>query len=253
MNLVLGFLMTMFLLIQSPKFVITTIDSFSENAVSSSFGLMKDDEILSVNGSPVFTYKDLYFDLSADGKSEFNIKVKRNGKAIELEGVKFETSGTDNGKSITKLDFKLKTVDKNFITLIRQTWMDTLSTVKIVWVSLMGIITGRFAISNMAGPIGIASVIGEAASTGLKTSIMDAVNNIISIMAMITINLGIVNLLPLPALDGGRLIFLLVEMITRKKVNPKYEGWIHAFGFFLFIALMIYISYSDILRLFGKI
>ncbi len=253
MNLVLGFLMTMFLLIQSPKFVTTTVDSFTENAVSSSFGLMQGDEILSVNGSPVFTYKDLYFDLSADGKSEFNIKVKRNGRAIELESVKFETSSTSNGKSITKLDFKLKTTDKNFITLIYQTWMDTLSTVKIVWVSLMGIITGRFAVSNMAGPIGIASVIGEAASTGLKTGIMDAVNNIISIMAMITINLGIVNLLPLPALDGGRLIFLLVEMITRKKVNPKYEGWIHAFGFFLFIALMIYISYSDILRLFGKI
>lgn len=253
MNLVLGFVMIMVLLAQSPKFVTTTIDSFRENSVSSTHGLMAGDEILSVDGSPVFTYKDLYFDLSVDGKNSFDIKVRRNGQTTELKDVNFETISTDNGKSATKIDFKLKTIDKNFISLIRQTWNDTLSTVKIVWVSLIGIITGRFAVSNMAGPIGMASVIGKAASTGLETSVIDAINNIISIMAMITINLGIVNLLPLPALDGGRLIFLLIEMITRKKINPKYEGWIHAFGFFLFIALMIYISYSDILRLLGKI
>ena len=188
-----------------------------------------------------------------DEKNSFDIKVKRNGQTVELKDINFETVSTDNGKPATKIDFKLKTTDKNFISLITQTWYDTLSTVKIVWVSLVGIITGRFAVSNMAGPIGMASAIGKAASTGLETSVIDAINNIVSIMAMITINLGIVNLLPLPALDGGRLIFLLIEMITRKKINPKYEGLIHALGFFLFIALMIYISYSDILRLLGKI
>ena len=253
MNLVLGFIMTIFLLAQSPKFITTTIDSFGENSVSSTHGLMVGDEILSVNGAPIFTYKDLYFDLSIDEKNSFDIKVKRNGQTVELKDINFETVSTDNGKSATKIDFKLKTTDKNFISLITQTWYDTLSTVKIVWVSLVGIITGRFAVSNMAGPIGMASAIGKAASTGLETSVIDAINNIVSIMAMITINLGIVNLLPLPALDGGRLIFLLIEMITRKKINPKYEGLIHALGFFLFIALMIYISYSDILRLLGKI
>ncbi len=253
MNLVLGFIMTIFLLAQSPKFITTTIDSFGENSVSSTHGLMAGDEILSVNGAPIFTYKDLYFDLSIDEKNSFDIKVKRNGQTVELKDVNFETVSTDNGKPATKIDFKLKTTDKNFISLITQTWYDTLSTVKIVWVSLVGIITGRFAVSNMAGPIGMASAIGKAASTGLETSVIDAINNIVSIMAMITINLGIVNLLPLPALDGGRLIFLLIEMITRKKINPKYEGLIHALGFFLFIALMIYISYSDILRLLGKI
>ncbi len=253
MNLVLGFIMTIFLLAQSPKFITTTIDSFGENSVSSTHGLMAGDEILSVNGAPIFTYKDLYFDLSIDEKNSFDIKVKRNGQTVELKDINFETVSTDNGKPATKIDFKLKTTDKNFISLITQTWYDTLSTVKIVWVSLVGIITGRFAVSNMAGPIGMASAIGKAASTGLETSVIDAINNIVSIMAMITINLGIVNLLPLPALDGGRLIFLLIEMITRKKINPKYEGLIHALGFFLFIALMIYISYSDILRLLGKI
>ncbi len=253
MNLVLGFIMTIFLLAQSPKFITTTIDSFGENSVSSTHGLMAGDEILSVNGAPIFTYKDLYFDLSIDEKNSFDIKVKRNGQTVELKDVNFETVSTDSGKPATKIDFKLKTTDKNFISLITQTWYDTLSTVKIVWVSLVGIITGRFAVSNMAGPIGMASAIGKAASTGLETSVIDAINNIVSIMAMITINLGIVNLLPLPALDGGRLIFLLIEMITRKKINPKYEGLIHALGFFLFIALMIYISYSDILRLLGKI
>ena len=105
----------------------------------------------------------------------------------------------------------------------------------------------------MMGPIGITSFIGQATTEGLKTSTLAAINNIIAIMAMITINLGVINLLPLPALDGGRLLILIFEMITRKKIKSKYEGWIHAIGFLLLIIFMIFISYSDIARLCGWI
>lgn len=253
MNIIIGFIMTFILLIPSQRFASTTIAGFNENAVSSSSGLMEGDKILSVDNTKVYTYNDLIFDLSADGKSEFNIKVKRNGKTTALQNVHFNTKTNANGKSATVIDFAPEFVDKNFGTLIKQSCFNTASTVKIVWTSLSGIITGRFAFNNMSGPIGIVSVIGEASSKGLQTSIWAAIGNIVAIMAMITINLGVINLLPLPALDGGRLIFLLFEIITGKKINPKYEGWIHALGFFLFIGLMLYISYSDILRLCGKI
>ncbi len=253
MNIILGFLMTLILLAQSPKLTSTTIAGFQPNAVSPSSKLAAGDEILKIDGAQVYSYKDLAFDLTVDGKSNFDIEVKRGNETVNLKNVIFKTEVNEKGKSVTILDFYLKATNKNFWTLIKQTFFDTISTVKIVWMSLVGIITGRFAFNNISGPIGITSVIGQASAEGLKTSFLMAINNIIAIMAMITINLGVVNLLPLPALDGGRLIFLIFEMITRKKINPKYEGWIHAVGFFLFIALMILISYSDIVRLLGWI
>ncbi len=253
MNFILGLIMTAALLIQNPYFTSTKVAKFANEATSCFTGLAVGDEIIKVDDIKVYTYKDLAFNLSADGKEKFNITVKRNDQIIELENVTFKTETNDVGKPVTILDFKLQPIEKNFWTLLKQTWFDTLSTIKVVWLSLVGIITGRFSINNMSGPIGIASIAGKVTNEGLKTGFLVAFNNILSLMAMITINLGVINLLPLPALDGGRLIFLLIEIIIRKKINPKYENWIHALGFFLFLAFTIYISYSDILRLLGKI
>lgn len=252
MNLVLGFIMMIILLAPSKQFASTTVSKFNENAKSSQTGLQVGDKIDRIDGVKISTYKDLSFNIVADGKENFNIDVIRNGENISLENVQFEVSTPENGRTTTKIDFYVEPIENNFFSLIRQSFLDTISTVKTVWASLVGIITGRFSVRDMSGPIGIANVIGEATNEGLKKSFWTAVANIISLMAMITINLGIFNLLPLPALDGGRLMFLIFEMITGKKVNPKYEGWVHALGFFLFIAFMLYISYSDILRLLGK-
>ena len=252
MNLVLGFIMTIILLAPNKQFTSTTVSKFTEDAKSSQTGLQVSDKIIKVDGVKISTYKDLSFNLIADGKDNFNMEVVRSGEIVSLQDVKFEVLRPENARATTKIDFYVEPIENNFFTLIRQSFLDTISTVKTVWASLMGIITGRFSVREMSGPIGIASVIGEATNEGLKKSVWAAIANIVSLMAMITINLGIFNLLPLPALDGGRLMFLIFEMITGKKVNSKYEGWIHALGFFLFIAFMLYISYSDILRLLGK-
>ncbi len=84
------------------------------------------------------------------------------------------------------------------------------------------------------------NIIGQASRAGLET--------LIFLLAFITLNLGIINLLPLPALDGGRIVFSILEMITRKRINPVIEGYIHTIGFFLLIGFAIYISYFDIIR-----
>ena len=115
--------------------------------------------------------------------------------------------------------------------------------------SLKGILTGRFGLNDMAGPIGTAQAITQAASAGLAQSFAQAVNNILLMMVMLTVNLGIVNLLPLPALDGGRLLFLIWEGVTRKPVPQKYEGYVHAAGFVLLLGLMVVIAFNDILRI----
>ncbi len=250
MNLILGFIMTLILLAPNKQFASTTVSKFNEGAKSTQTGLQIGDKIVKVDGVKINTYKDLSFNLIADGKESFDIEVIRDGETTHLENVQFEVLKPENSRATTKIDFYVEPIEKNFFSLISQSFWDTISTVKTVWSSLVGIITGRFSIREMSGPIGIASVIGEATNEGLKKSFWAAVANIVSLMAMITINLGIFNLLPLPALDGGRLMFLFFEMITGKKVNSKYEGWIHTLGFFLFIAFMLYISYSDILRLF---
>ncbi len=252
MNLILGFIMSGALLIQNPHFTSTTISHFTQEAISCNTGLQKGDTILCIDGAKIHNFKDLAFNLSIDGKEKFDIKVSRNGEITELKDVTFKTKLNESGKTVTCLDFYLESIEKNFYTLITQTWYDSISTIKIVWAGLSGLLTGRFSISAMSGPVGIANMIGEATNEGLKTGFLTAFNNILAIMVALTINLGIINLLPLPALDGGRLMFLLFEIITRKKIKEKYEGFIHALGFILFIAFTVYMSYRDIVKIFWK-
>lgn len=253
MNLLLGFLMTFTILCQANTLVSNTVSKFDENAVSSSCGLKENDEIIKINGSTIYSYKDLSFNFFiAPNKESFNIKVKRDGEIIELKNVKFRTITDKDGTLQVQPDFYLKPMEKNIGTLLKTTFLDVISTIKMAWGGLLGVIKGQISFKNMSGPIGIASVIGEKTSEGLQVSVFAAFMNIFIILTFLTINLGVLNLLPLPALDGGRIIFLLAELITRKKINPKYEGWIHTIGFFLLMALMFLISCFDVAKLFGK-
>lgn len=252
MNLILGFVLTFILLINSPAIASTTIKAFEKDAVSSSTGLMVGDEILKINSSRIHTFRDIAFNISAFDTSDFDIEVRRDGKIINLENVNFKTVENTDGSRSVEIDFFVEPIEKNFINLIKSTFSETASTIKTVWRSLGGLVTGKISFKKTAGPIGIASEIGKITNEGLKFSAFIAVINIINIMAIITINLGVFNLLPLPALDGGRLVFLFIELITGKKINPKYEGLVHTIGFVLFILFMIWMSYSDILKLIGK-
>ncbi len=252
MNLILGFVMMMIILGQQPRFASTTIAQFADDAVSNQSGLQVGDEIISIDGLSTNTYKDIAFALTMYNNSEFNMTVKRGGEKVKIENVKFDTVSSEDGSSHIQLDFKVQPIDKNFFTLIKQTFLETVSTIKVTYAGLIGMVKGKISVRNMSGPVGIASVIKDSASEGLKVNILAAINNVLAIMALVTISLGIGNLLPLPALDGGRLVFLLFELIFKRQINPKYEGYIHAAGFIILILLMIAITYSDILRLFGR-
>ena len=252
MNFILGLLMMLFIVSQKSALYTTKIEKFSSETVSSNYGLMAGDEILSIDNHSILDNRDLSFELLAYKKNQFDFKVKRNGEIVELKNVTFNTKTNENGKTSLILNFSLATEEKTFGNVLKHTWTETVSTVKIAWSSLSGIVTGRFSMKDMSGPIGTFTAISEAANEGLKTSIFVAFMNIMALMAFITINLGVFNLLPLPGLDGGHLVFLLFEMITGKKLNPKYEGFIQILGLVLFVALIIYVSYADILRLLGK-
>lgn len=249
MNIILGIILMMILLGQEPLFASTTIDQFADNAMSQSTGLQAGDQITSVNGYAIWCDRDLSFALATDKDFVVDMEVIRDGQKVTLNEVKFDSKTTEDGNSVLKLDFWVKAIPKTFGTLITQSFHQTVSLVRMVWTSLVGLVTGQFGFNDLAGPVGAASAISEVASQGLQTNFLTAVNNILMMMALITVNLGVVNLLPLPALDGGRLVFLVIEGIRRKPVPAKYEGWIHAAGFVLLLLLMVAVTFNDIVRL----
>lgn len=248
MNIILGLVIMMIILVQQPYFASTTISKFTDNAATQTAGLRVGDVLTSIDGYKINGDRDLSFALATANPDKANIQILRDGKPMTFNNVKFNTRTVD-GKKILATDFYVVPIKKNVGTLITKSVQDTVSTVRMVWFSLVGLVSGKFGFNDVAGPVGAASAIGQAASVGLKQSFTAALNNILMMMMIITVNLGVVNLLPLPALDGGRLFFLLVEAIRRKPINPKYEGWVNAAGFALLMGLMVVITFSDILRL----
>lgn len=239
-NLILGLIIVAITLIPSEKFSSTTVAKFTDTAVSSQHGLQVGDEILSVDGRKIFSTYDLSYAFTGVEDGTVDMTVKRNGQKVELQKVKFQTE-KENDISYVKVDFYVLGVEKTPLTFITQTFNTAIANCRVVWFSLIDLITGKYGLSAMSGPVGITAAIGSVAKENLF--------NILPIMALITINLGIFNLLPLPALDGGRILFILIELITRKPVPQKYEGLVHTVGLVLLLGLMLLITAKDIISL----
>ena len=248
MNIVLGLILVMVTLIPEPAFPSLEITKFVEGS-STSEKLKLDDRILSINGYNTETWMDMSFALGTAKDNDFTFEVERNGEKYSLEHVVFPISKDSSGNDRIALDFKVAPIENNFGNLIVQTWKQTVSTLRMVWGSLIGLLTGQFGINDISGPVGMASATTTVASEALKKSFGDSVLSIVNIMAIITLNLGIVNLLPLPALDGGRFVFLLIEAIMRKPVKREVEGWIHAGGMILLLVFMFVITIKDVFQL----
>lgn len=179
-----------------------------------------------------------------------DILVERNGEEKLLKNVQFFTYTTkDNSDPQVSIDFYVKPIKKTFGSVISQTFKQTISTCKMIYASLGGLLTGKFGLKDMSGPIGIASAVTTVASESLSSGFMSAVNSIIYVMMIITVNLGLFNMLPFPALDGGRFVFLIIEAIRGKSVPRKVEAIVNGIGMGLLILLMILITANDIFKL----
>ncbi len=184
-----------------------------------------------------------------DTRQRFRVDmvVDRNGEELTLNDVDFFTYTTaDNPEPMMSIDFYSTGKDKTFLTLLEQAGSQTVSVVRMVADSLCGLVTGQFGFNDVSGPIGAASATVEVAQQGLKTGFGDAVLNIVYIMTIITVNLGVVNMLPFPALDGGRFVFLLIEAIFRKPIPRKIEAIVNAVGLGLLLLFIFIISLKDI-------
>ncbi len=236
-NILLGLLIIAIILAPEKAFTSTTIAEFEPNALSQQTGLAVNDEIIKVDGRKIYTTYDLSYAFTNIDDGKIDITVMRDGEKVLLKDVTFETE-EENGISYLTVDFTVYGIEKTFGSYLRQTVDTAFSYCSVIWRSLFDLIGGKYGISAVSGPVGVTVAIGQAAKQSLL--------NILPIMALITINLGLFNLLPIPALDGGRLLFILIEMIFRKPVPQKYEAAVHTAGFILLFAFMLLISAKDI-------
>ena len=243
MNLLLGFVLLLIVVSMKSAIASRTISYFDDAAVSNGDnGLRLGDEILSLNGKAVHIGNDISYGLIRDQDGFVDFKVLRDGQEVVLTDVPFQTYQTEDGSQSIILDFKVEPLEKNFFTVLRESFYWTFSIVDLVWGSVIDIVTGNFAFNQLSGPIGVVTVIGEAAAVSL--------DSLMIMIGMITINIGVFNLLPFPALDGGRVIFLLIELIFRRPVPHKVENIINLAGLGLLMLLMIVVSISDVIKLF---
>ena len=198
-------------------------------------GLKDGDKILAVNGEEVADNAALAAAISADRDFVIDYTVERDGEALEIEKVKMMT--------VTVFDFVILGEKKTIFSVLAGGVKYALTMSRLVYLSLFDLVRGQYGLSELAGPIGTVSVIANVAQESAQTADW---SGIFMIMAMITINIGLFNLLPIPALDGGRLFFMFIELIFRKPIPAKYEGWVHAVGMVLLLGFMAVISASDV-------
>lgn len=241
MNLILGFVILCCVYSTADLIPTRRIAEFNENASSQSAGLQEKDEILQVNGRAMFTYDDIVNEIYGDDDGTMDFVVKRGGKNVNIDKVKFKTV-VDGEKRELDLDFKFKGEKKTFLNVVSYSAGKAVSLGRMIWISLGDLVTGKVGFDQLSGPVGVGKAIGEVSAYGASSLFI--------MVAFLSINVGIFNLLPLPALDGGRLIFILIEAIFRRPVPQKYEAVIHAVGLFLLFGLMIVITFKDVIGLF---
>ncbi len=239
MNLILGFAITTALVIMSVALPSTTVGAFADGAVSEQTGLQVGDKIVEINGRSISIYTDIATAFSvAYNENTLDMKVVRNGETVLLENVEFPTYTAAEGLSSPDIDFKVKAEEKNIMNVLKHSIFRTKSFVTLMYDTIIDMITGRLSVKYVSGPVGTSNVIYEAAQSGFET--------LLSLVALISINLAVVNLLPLPALDGGRFVFLLIELIFRKKVPQDVEATINFIGLAALMILMVVIVFKDI-------
>lgn len=254
MNLLTGFLIILVLNMTSPALPTTTVAQFKTGETPSlTAGLQVGDKIVKLNGESVHITEDILFFMSRLGGESVDVIVIRDGTKVVLSNVNFPYQEIDREKlsgdfrdagkiqKFYRTDFYVSTQPKTVFTLVEKSFFKSIAIVKMVWSSLFDLISGKIPITDMSGPVGVTDAIGEAARNGLA--------DLLSILALLSINLGVVNLFPLPALDGGRLAFLIIEGMIGRPVPAKYEGYIHYGGFVLLIGLSLFLAYNDIVRL----
>ena len=242
MNFLLGFVvMAILLAAQNEPITSRVIYAVEDGALCGQTGLEAGDKVLAVNGRRCFVANDMLYELMRTEDYSASFTVLRDGKKVELPRVQFDTWQDEDGETHMSLGFTVYGIRKTPVNVIKEAWNSVLYYGRIIFTSLMDLLRGRESINDLSGPVGIVTAIGQAASYGWQ--------DLLELLALITVNVGIFNLLPFPALDGGKVVFLFIEGVTGHAVPEKIQSGLTLAAFALLFALMIFATYNDIVRL----
>lgn len=248
LNLILGVVVVAVCLSCSDLVGSRTVHSFVvEDAPSQISGLCAGDEIVEINDTHIYSAKGVSFNLVRDTDNKIDMTVIRDGEKLELKDVEFKQFEYD-GKMYIEQDFALVGYEPTVGNVVKNAFLDSASIIQMVRLSLVDLVSGRYGLREVSGPVGTISAIAQ--STAEPDLFAEKILMALNFLSMITINVGVFNLLPVPALDGGRLFFIFIEMIRRKPIPAKKEGLIHTIGLALLLGFMLIVSISDIVKLF---
>ncbi|MBO4937874.1 MAG: site-2 protease family protein [Oscillospiraceae bacterium] len=251
MNFIAGVALLGIVYAPAQQFAVPVVDFFEEGcALYGEEGLLEGDRLLELDGERIYVAADFSTILSLFPGDTHDLVLERNGKRVELNDFVMEKREFPDGNGGTSLryGFNFGIVEATFGSKIQYIWNSALDTVRLVRLSLQMLVRGQVGIQDMGGPVMIVDQMNQVAQASETAS--DALLNMLYFGGFIAINLAVMNLLPIPALDGGRVVCLLittaVEAVTRRKINPKYEGYLHGAGMILLLGLMALIMFKDI-------
>ena len=241
MNLLLGFVLLTGLALGEDLVGTNMVAVFTEDAVSNSQGgLQEKDEILEVNGTKVLVSNDIFYNMLRDMDGKVDFLVNRDGKEVFLENVPFHTEES-GGVHYIKIDFSIYGVKNNLLLSIREAALNTFCFVRQVIYTLFDLIVGNVPMTALSGPVGVIDAVTQTISLDLKP--------FFNLMALLTVNIGVMNLFPIAPLDGSLFVFLLIEAIIRRPVPEKLRTVVQIIGIVMILALFVFVTYSDIARL----
>ncbi len=244
MNFLLGFLLLLFIFGASREVVVPVVDTVATESLAAQAGMQSGDEILRFNGRRIHIMADLNQAIDAVTGESIDVLVRRNGETLPL------TLTLSQGTENLKLGILLS-VEKNSPWLVlKNSFYATGFYSKVILDTVIDLFRGAIPLNNLSGPVGVVSEISSAVQSTAETGFFGFLS-LLNLTVLLTVNLGVFNLLPLPALDGGRIFFVVVEMIRRKPIPPEKEGMVHMIGFALLMLLSLFVAYSDVLRLFN--
>lgn len=240
MNLITGILVMGILVATAKSLPSTVIYQFTEENITAQYGLMEGDRIIAVDGTRVHTANELVYEVMRNGIEPLDITVQREGETVLLENVVFPTT-TESGESFGTIDFYVYAEQKTPLNTLKHAFFRSTSTIKMIWESIYDLLRGRYGLNAVSGPIATTGAMSEAAR--------ESVSDLVYLAVVISMNLGVMNLLPLPALDGGRLAFQLIELVRRKPIPRHIEAYVHFMGLAVLMVLMVLVTVKDIVGL----
>lgn len=262
MNFLTGFLIILCLYSANDAFYEPVIADFQPGGQAQTQGIQLGDRIHAVNGHRVYLTEDISFFLGRRGEAKADLVLSRNGKKVELKDFELSVMTNSDGSRWLGLGITTTRVENSLPQVLKTAWLKSVDYVRMVWYSLSELIRGAVGLREMSGPVGIVDMVGQVGEQGAEAAqeagmsrFLGALLNILSFVSFIAINLAVMNLLPIPALDGGQILFMAINGIytaaTRRKLDPKYLNYVTAAGFACLMALMLLVTVSDILKKFG--